>query len=139
MIAAYLWAQIEEIERIQGRRKAIWEQYRAALSPLAAQGVGLPQLPAYATNNGHMFYLVTRDLAERTALIGHLKTLNIHPVFHYLSLHTSPFYAAKHDGRPMPWSDHYTDCLVRLPLYYELSDAQVARVNEGILEFYRGR
>ena len=139
LIAAYLWAQIEEIERIQGRRKAIWEQYRTALAPLAAHGVGLPQLPAYATNNGHMFYLVTTAFEERTALIAHLKAQNIHPVFHYLSLHTSPFYRDKHDGRPMPWSDHYTDCLLRLPLYYELTDEQIARVTEGILEFYRTR
>ena len=136
IIAAYLWAQLESLADIQARRKAIWLCYHDAFAALPGLGVGLPHLPAFATNNGHMFYLVTRDLAERTALIAHLKELQVFPVFHYLSLHTSPYYAAKHDGRALPWSDHYTDCLLRLPLYYELHPELQQRVIDGILSFY---
>ena len=139
IIAAFLWAQIENLAVIQQRRKDIWERYYAALQPLVAQGVGLPVVPDYATNNGHMFYLVCRDLAERSALITHMRQLQISPVFHYLSLHKSPFYADKHDGRGLPWSDHYTDCLVRLPLYHELSESLQQRVTDGLLNFYKGR
>ena len=139
IIAAFLWAQLEHLEDIQARRKAIWLRYNDAFAALPALGVALPHIPAYATNNGHMFYLVTRDLAERTALIEHLKQLQVLPVFHYLSLHTSPFYADKHDGRDLPWADRYTDCLVRLPLYYELHPELQQRVIYGVLSFYAGR
>jgi dTDP-4-amino-4,6-dideoxygalactose transaminase len=136
IIAAFLWAQLENIDDIQNRRKTLWQRYYEALTPLVASGVQLPQLPEYATNNGHMFYVVCRSLDERTRLIEQLKQQGINPVFHYLSLHTSPFYAEKHDGRVLPHSDHYTDCLIRLPLYYELSEEQQNRVTQAILEFY---
>ncbi|MDJ0364547.1 dTDP-4-amino-4,6-dideoxygalactose transaminase [Hymenobacter sp. H14-R3] len=136
IVAAFLYAQLEHMGDIQARRKAIWQRYYDAFVPLAAQGVSLPHLPEYATNNGHMFYLVCRSLDERTALINALKQRQILPVFHYLSLHTSPFYTDKHDGRALPWADHYTDCLVRLPLYYELYPELQQRVVDGVLEFY---
>jgi dTDP-4-amino-4,6-dideoxygalactose transaminase len=139
IIAAFLWAQIEHMTDIQARRKEIWQRYELALSPLKKQGVGLPAIPDYATNNGHMFYLVCRNLEERTGLINYLRQQQILPVFHYLSLHKSPFYAQKHDGRELPWSDHYTDCLVRLPLYYELIPELQARITEAILNFYELR
>ncbi|MBO2009506.1 dTDP-4-amino-4,6-dideoxygalactose transaminase [Hymenobacter negativus] len=137
IIAAFLWAQLENLRDIQAKRVAIWERYYSALEPLVENGVELPRLPNFATNNGHMFYMVCRSLAERTALIESLKSQNINPVFHYLSLHTSPFYAEKHDGRVLPWADHYTDCLIRLPLYYELSTAQQNRITDAILAFYK--
>jgi dTDP-4-amino-4,6-dideoxygalactose transaminase len=139
IIAAFLWAQLEHMTDIQARRKAIWQRYYDALSPLASQGVDLPHIPTYATNNGHMFYLVTRDLTERSALIDYLKQRDIMTVFHYLSLHASPFYASQHDGRPLPWADRYTDCLVRLPLYYELYPELQQRVIDGVLNFYAQR
>jgi dTDP-4-amino-4,6-dideoxygalactose transaminase len=139
IIAAFLWAQLEQMSDIQQRRKALWQTYYEAFSSLAGLGVGLPVIPDYATNNGHMFYLVCRGLAERTALIESLKQQQILPVFHYLSLHKSPFYAEKHDGRELKWADHYTDCLVRLPLYYELSGDDQQRVIDGVLNFYRNR
>ncbi|MCC2547902.1 dTDP-4-amino-4,6-dideoxygalactose transaminase [Hymenobacter sp. BT175] len=136
IIAAFLWAQLENLTSIQQQRKAIWQRYYETLAPLRAEGVQLPEVPDYATNNGHMFYLVCRSLEERTALISQLKEQDIHPVFHYLSLHKSPFYADKHDGRQLPQADHYTDCLLRLPLYYELTEAQQNRIAEGILAYY---
>jgi dTDP-4-amino-4,6-dideoxygalactose transaminase len=137
IIAAFLWAQLEHLSDIQARRKAIWQRYYDAFMGLKGQGIGLPVVPSFATNNGHMFYLITRSLAERTELIYFLKSRQIMPVFHYLSLHKSPFYAAKHDGRQLFWSDHYTDCLVRLPLYYELHPELQQRVVDAVLEFYQ--
>lgn len=139
IIAAFLWAQLERLTDIQERRRALWQRYYDAFQPLLAKGVKLPFIPDYATNNGHMFYLVCQSLQERTALIEALKERQILPVFHYLSLHKSPFYADKHDGRELPWSDHYTDCLLRLPLYYELSPEQQQYVIDGVLDFYRQR
>ena len=139
LTAAYLWAQIENLADIQRQRTALWDNYHAALAPLGEQGVGLPALPAYATNNGHLFYLVCRDRAERDALIAHLGQRRILAVFHYRALHRSPYYTARHDGRPLPWAEHYTECLVRLPLFYELSAADQQRVVASVLDFYHRR
>lgn len=137
IVAAYLYAQLEQLEDIQRRRLEIWQQYWDALSPLAAQGhFTLPVVPDYATNNAHMFYLVLPSLEARTALIGHLKGLDIHAVFHYLSLHKSPFYAPSHDGRVLPNCDRFADCLVRLPLFYALDEARQASITEAISAFY---
>lgn len=137
--AAFLWAQVENLAAIQKRRKEVWQRYQEALAPLAAQGVGLPVIPEYATNNGHIYYLVCRSLDERTALIQYLRERQILAVFHYLALHKSPYFTARHDGRNLPWADHYTNCLVRLPLYYELYPELQNRVIDGVLSFYRGR
>ena len=137
IIAAYLWAQLENLADIQQQRRAIWQRYYAALAPLRPLGVGLPVLPDFATNNGHLFYLVCRSLAERTALLAHLKQRSIWAVFHYLPLHQSPYYAARHDGRALPWADHYADQLIRLPLFYELSEADQRRVTDEVLGFYQ--
>ncbi len=124
--AAFLWAQLENMADIQDRRKAHWNAYREGLAGWAAQeGIQLPVVPDYATNNAHMFYLVCHSLEQRTALIAHLKQAGILSVFHYLSLHRSPFYQPQHDGRNLPESDRYTDCLVRLPLFYELDTRPV--------------
>ncbi len=122
VIAAFLWAQIEHLDEIQNKRKEHWNRYYEALKPLADKGYfKLPQIPAYATNNAHMFYLVCPSLEERTKLITTLKQNDILAVFHYLSLHSSPYYAEKHDGRVLANCDRFADCLVRLPLFYELS------------------
>jgi dTDP-4-amino-4,6-dideoxygalactose transaminase len=140
MVAAYLYAQLENLDDIQNKRIAIWNQYWEGLKSLEAAGhIQLPKLPEYATNNAHMFYIVCTSLADRTALIDYLKEDGINAVFHYLSLHNSPFYKDKHDGRALPNSDHFTDCLLRLPLYYTLSEADVARVCERIQQFYTSK
>ncbi len=122
VIAAFLWAQIEHLDEIQNKRKEHWNRYYEALKPLADKGYfKLPQIPAYATNNAHMFYLVCPSLEGRTKLITTLKQNDILAVFHYLSLHSSPYYTEKHDGRVLANCDRFADCLVRLPLFYELS------------------
>jgi len=129
VVAAFLWAQLESMDDIQNKRKQIWEAYYENLKPLADKGLfKLPDLPDYATNNAHMFYLVCKSLEERTALIKKLKDNGILAVFHYLSLHSSPYYQDKHDGRDLPECDRYADCLVRLPLFYDLSVEDVEKI-----------
>lgn len=120
--AAFLWAQLENLDEIQNKRKSLWEAYYKLLTPLAEKGYfSLPDIPEYASNNAHMFYLTFPSLEARTALIKHLKENDIMAVFHYLSLHSSAYYADKHDGRALPECDRYADTLVRLPMFYALS------------------
>lgn len=83
-----------------------------------------------------MFYIICGSLEERTNLIGKLKENGIHAVFHYLSLHDSDFYRPKHDGRALPYADHFTDTLLRLPMYYDLPDEEVVRITEVINGVY---
>lgn len=129
VVAAFLWAQLEELDNIQNRRKQLWNKYYELLKPLADNGMfNLPDIPDYATNNAHMFYLVCNNLEERTALIKRLKENGILAVFHYLSLHSSEFYKDKHDGRDLPNCDRYADCLVRLPLFYELKEEEILQI-----------
>lgn len=138
VIAAFLWAQLENMELIQNRRKAIWEHYHEGLKDLEEKAlVRLPEIPAYATNNAHMFYLVCRSLEERTALIKYLKENGVLSVFHYLSLHLSEYYTNHNTDIPnLPECDHYADCLVRLPMYYELKDEEVQKIVGLINKFY---
>lgn len=136
--AAFLWAQLENLDEIQSKRKALWETYYKLLTPLAdKQFFKLPDIPDYASNNAHMFYLVCRNLEERTALIKYLKEHDIQAVFHYLSLHSSEFYKNKHDGRALPECDRYADTLMRLPMFYDLEIEQVEKISNVIKKFYR--
>lgn len=138
ILAAYLFAQLEEIDAIQARRKAAWEAYARRLAPqLPDAGVRVPAIPPYASNNAHMFYLVCPNLAFRSGLIAHLKAVGVHAVFHYQSLHRSPYFEGRHDGRPLPNADRYTDCLVRLPLFHELAPSQIDFICDRILDFAR--
>ena len=126
IIAAFLWAQIENLAAIQAKRISIWNKYYAGLKELELKGeVKLPSIPDYATNNAHMFYLVFESLEKRNECISRLKSNNIHAVFHYLSLHKSPFYKTKHEGKDLVWSNHFSDALVRLPFYFELKEEEV--------------
>lgn len=134
IIAAYLYAQLEQIDAIQQRRLAIWSRYQAALQPFADQcNVKLPFIPDYATNNGHMFYLDCASLEQRTKLIKSLDLAGIKAVFHYQSLHLSPYFQGKHDGRRLANAEHFTDTIVRLPMYYDLTNDQVDFVCEKVL------
>ncbi len=136
IVSAFLWAQLECLEQIQAKRKALWDEYYRLLKPLADAGrFSLPNIPDYATNNGHMFYLVCHSIEERTALISKLKASGVGAVFHYLSLHSSEYYKDKHDGRELPNCDYFADCLVRLPMFYELDLADVDLICSAIIEF----
>jgi len=137
IIAAFLYAQCECIDDIQSKRKQLWDRYYTSLKPLEDSGfISLPILPNGATNNAHMMYLLTKDLAERDNLIQHLKQAGIFSVFHYLSLHKSPFYSTKYQGDELPNTDRFTDCLLRLPLYYELNLTDIDKIVEAIHQFY---
>lgn len=131
IIAAFLWAQIENLDAIQEKRKELWNLYYNGFKKLQSSlNIKLPEVPAYATNNAHMFYLVFNEAAGRSNFINVLKLNNIHAVFHYLSLHNSEYYQAKHDGRVLINSDKFTECLVRLPLFYELNTSDVLKIFE---------
>ena len=133
--AAYLWAQLEQLDDIQGKRKHIWNRYFEGLKGKIGNEVKLPYIPEYATNNAHMFYLLCPSLEYRTALMKFLKENDVQTTFHYLPLHSSKFYAKKHGNRKLPNCDFYGDCLVRLPLYYELSDMEVNKIIGHIIDF----
>lgn len=138
VIAAFLWAQLENMEHIQNRRRAIWEQYHNGLVELEKNGyIKLPEIPDYATNNAHMFYVVCRNLNKRTQLIKHLKDNGALAVFHYLSLHLSEYYTKNNENIPnLPECDRYADCLVRLPMFFELKDEEVEYILQLIKNFY---
>jgi len=139
--AAFLWAQLENLDDIQAKRKKLWEQYFVGLQSLASQGlIHLPQIPGYATNNGHMFYIVCRSLDERTALISWLKEHDVLAPFHYLSLHKSDFYTQRNTNVPdLPQTDRYTDTLVRMPMFYELELEEVDYIVNEIKSFFANK
>lgn len=136
--SAFLWAQLENLDTIQSRRKHIWKLYYDGLKPLADKGCfALPDLPDYATNNGHMFYLVCRSLDERSRLIGYLREQGVLAVFHYLSLHLSDYYKSVETDIPsLPNCDRFADCLLRLPMFYELTDEEIGCVITSIHQFF---
>ncbi len=136
--AAYLWAQLERADEINADRLHSWEEYRRAFADLEEKGlVDLPVIPEGCVHNAHMFYLKCRDLQERTALIAWLKKNDILAVFHYVPLHSAP--AGLRFGR-FAGEDRYTtaesDRLVRLPMYYGLTDADRERVIAAVRAFY---
>lgn len=134
--ADFLWAQLEELDKIQNRRKEIWIHYYQGLKQWAdKQRVQLPFIPDFASNNAHMFFMVCPTMKFRTELISHLKKNGIHSVFHYLSLHKSPYYEQKYKGAELPESDRYSDCLLRLPFFYDLGNRQQEHIIKTITEF----
>jgi dTDP-4-amino-4,6-dideoxygalactose transaminase len=137
VISAFLMAQLEDMDEIQEKRKLLWGKYYELLSPMAERGCfRIPDIPDYATNNAHMFYIVCNSLKERTELIQKLKENGVSAVFHYLSLHSSPFYSDKHDGRILPNCDLYADRLLRLPMFYELSLSEVSYICDVIVRHF---
>lgn len=128
VVSAFLYAQLEHLDDIQNKRKLLWENYYKAFETIVNPSFDLPHLPDYATNNAHMFYLVCNNPETRNCLIQTLKESGIWAVFHYLSLHSSPYYSDKHDGRELPNCDNYAECLVRLPLYYGLNEEEQAKI-----------
>ena len=136
--SAFLYAQLESLDEIQTRRKAIWEQYHNGLKDLSGKGLfSLPDMPDYATNNGHMFYIVCRSLDERTQLISFLKEKGILAPFHYLSLHLSDYYHSVESNIPtLPNCDKFADRLVRLPMFFEMKDEEVNSIIQEIHTFY---
>jgi dTDP-4-amino-4,6-dideoxygalactose transaminase len=141
LVGAFLHAQLERADEITARRLALCEAYGKGLASLARRGLlALPQpAPEGVTANGHMFYVLLEDLATRSALIAHLRARGIHAVFHYVPLHSSP--AGRRFGRvhgSLPVTDDVSSRLLRLPLYYGLTENDVARITEDIETFFGG-
>lgn len=136
--AAYLWSQLEIADEINEDRLSVWQRYHDAFAPLAESGkVELPAIPDSCTHNAHMFYLKCKDLEERTELIDYLKDHGVYAVFHYIPLHSAP--AGQRFGR-FAGEDEYTtkesERLVRLPLYYGITDEDVQTVIDAVNAFY---
>ena len=138
LIAAFLFAQLEHLKEIQNKRKQLWDTYFNALLFLKkTKKLKLPTLPDFSVNNAHMFYVVAKNIEERDALITHLKNKNIHAVFHYLSLHKSEYHTRNiNEIQNLPNADRYSNCLVRLPLFYELKIEEVVYITNEIKQFY---
>lgn len=136
--SAFLLAQLENLDVIQSRRKKIWNMYYDGLKILEKRGlIRLPDVPNYATNNAHMFYMVCRSLEERAALISYLRNNDVGAVFHYLSLHLSSYYKTYNINIPkLPNCDNFSDCLVRLPMFFELKNDEVSRIVQLITAFF---
>lgn len=133
--AAFLCAQLERIDTIQRRRMEIFALYdRLLREPLARLGVGTPFIPPDCVGNAHAYFIVLPDAQARTRLVAAMKAEGVATASHYASLHKSRFFQALHDGRALPNSDRYSDCLLRLPLYYELEDSEVHFICEKLLE-----
>lgn len=129
IIAAYLWAQLENLDEIQEKRCAIWNRYYNGIKKWAnLNEIGLPFIPEYTSQNGHLFYLIFKTCQQRDQMIKRLGENGIHSVFHYLSLHNSKYYEKFNPCLSLPNSDRYSETLLRLPLFFELSFVEVDEI-----------
>ncbi len=140
IIAAFLYAQLENLEQIQAKRVKLWNTYFSELKTVAeTNGVHLLQMPEFATNNGHLFYLILNSEKQRTALMQHLKAENILAVFHYIGLDQSDFYKQHNNTKfnfELENSKLYTKRLLRLPLFFSLSPNEQHKVISTIKDFF---
>jgi dTDP-4-amino-4,6-dideoxygalactose transaminase len=137
LLAALLYAQLERWPAIQARRRAIWQGYFAGLADWAReQGVRLPIVPPQCAQAYHMFYLLLPTAADRRNLLAHLRARGVHAVFHYLPLHLSDM-GRRLGGQPgdCPVTEDVSSRLLRLPMYYELTDEQLTRVIGAVTSF----
>ena len=138
ILAAFLYAQLENMDIITKKRKSIYHHYESRLSLLANRGLmRLPTIPPECESNYHMFYIILNSLKERTELIQYLKTRSILAVFHYVPLHTSPKGIAM-GYRPgmLPVTEDISERVLRLPMYYEMEGDDVDCVVEEISRFF---
>ncbi len=137
LTAAYLLAQLEETEKIQQKRIAIWNTYYKELKELeVAERLRLPIIPSFATNNANLFYLLCNSQTERDNLITYLYNYGIKAVFHYLPLHQSSYFRKQHDGREMPVTEMVSSRIIRLPLFYSLAETEQTQVIKAVKQFY---
>lgn len=137
IIAAFLYAQLENLDLIQEKRIAHWNSFYDQLKPLAEKNLfELLDCDKGKTNNGHLFALIMPNLDERSQLIEYMRSKGILAVFHYLSLHKSPFYHEKHDGRILENCDKFSDTLIRLPFYYELTQQEIELICNSIIQYF---
>ncbi len=140
IIAAFLLAQLENEEMINAQRMELWRTYHEALADLEQEGFLLrPQWPEHCSPNAHIYYILTADIDERQALIKHLAAHDIIAVFHYVPLHTSPMgQRLGYRQGQLPITEELAERILRLPLYYELTEREVLQVTDAIREFYLG-
>jgi dTDP-4-amino-4,6-dideoxygalactose transaminase len=137
IVAAFLYAQVEKLLTIQKKRLKLWYEYYEKLKILNdKKKVILPYIPDFASNNGHMFYIVCNNNIERGDLLKYLNEKGINAVFHYQSLYKSPFYKNKYKSKKLVWCDKYADCLLRLPFYYDLKLRDVNFITSTLKSFY---
>ncbi len=136
LTAAFLYAQLMELDTIQTLRKQAWNGYAEGLASLEEYGYGLPSIPKHGTNNAHLFHVVCPSLETRTTLIDHLNQKGIRAVFHYQPLHSSAFHTTHHPHQPeLPNATRFGDCLVRLPLFAGLTAPEQKLIIDEVLEF----
>ena len=139
IIAAYLYSVLEISDKVQQKRISVWQKYYDATADLEKQGkIKRPFRPEYCTNNGHMFYLLFNDLETRTKFINYMKEKEIYAPFHYIPLHSAP--AGKRyckTSSPMEITDRISDTLVRLPLYYDITNSEIDYIINAVLSFWR--
>ena len=137
IIAAFLYAQLNNLDIIQERRKEIWNNYYSILSDFDLDdSITLPFPSIHSTNNAHLFHITTKNIETRNALLSYLKDKDINAVFHYQSLHQSSYYSEKHDGRPLIHSDFFTNNLIRLPFHMEISNQTIELICLSIKDFF---
>ena len=137
IIAAFLFAQLENLDKIQQKRIAHWNSFYDKLKPLADKNLfKLLDCDEEKTNNGHLFALIMPNLDERSQIIEYMRSKGILAVFHYLSLHKSPFYQEKHYGRTLENCDKFSDTLIRLPFYYELTQQEIELICSSIIQYF---
>ncbi|MEB2785157.1 dTDP-4-amino-4,6-dideoxygalactose transaminase [Algoriphagus persicinus] len=138
--AAFLWAQLEHLSDIQAKRIQIWKRYNSHFNPkLGSFGIKTPSIPSFADNNAHMYYILAKNGRQRDFILKRMKEAGVLAVFHYLSLHKSEFFKNCHDSRILPFSDLYSERLIRMPFFFELTMEQIDQISQtllGILEEY---
>ncbi|MDP1621760.1 MAG: dTDP-4-amino-4,6-dideoxygalactose transaminase [Bacteroidales bacterium] len=136
-VAAFLYTQLLRFDRIQARRKKVWRNYYALLKPLEVTGfLKRPVIPDFATVNGNLFFITVKSAEVRDNLIAFLKTKGIIALFHYLPLHSSPYFIEKHDSRALPNTQRFSDCIVRLPFYNSLTGREARYVVSSVRQFF---
>ncbi len=135
--SAFLKPQLEKHSEVTAKRKLLWHKYHTNLEGIEEYGIERPNVPDGCDHNGHIYYLICNDLEQRSTLISELKKAGIQSTFHYQALHQSPFFQAHHNGRSLPNAEKFTDCLVRLPMHFYLSEEDITRISQKIFEIVR--
>lgn len=138
ILAALLYAQLRKIQEIQTHRLTVWNTYKTELEQLEEKGkCRITHVPEFATNNAHLFYIICKNHKERSKLLSYLQIYGINASFHYQSLHSSKYFKAKHDGRELPNSEKYSNCLLRLPISANMGIPEAEFVVKHVLSFYK--
>ncbi len=132
--AAYLFAQIENIDKIHQKRIDLWNRYYKNFKEIS--NIKLPFINEYATNNGHIFYIICESEEQRKNLIKHLKEKDITATFHYQCLHKSPYYLSQNKAQQLVNAENFEKTIVRLPLFYDLSIEQVDYISNEVIKFF---